>query len=262
MISALYYINLDRRPDRNQVMQENLNRAEVPTDLIHRFPAIDAEDFEKTDDVFFKNGSKPWDVKSFKAGAQRRVKEFGWNHYLFRSKASCWMSHLSVYRLASQHHPEEWTIICEDDIHFRYDYKRFLKLAQKTINKFPDAKIISMCSKKWQKHKMVNRLAYWNQDKRDAHVFVGGTDCYMIKNRAARELMEIADPFRSDVEKPSLDGHLYRHVVEMAKMDARAIVKKYWALTWGFKAELGEIDSDVRMAPNHRTVLDYHHKGK
>ena len=256
MISSLYYINLKRRPDRNEVMQKNLSLAKVPNHLITRFEAIDGPAYASTDSVFLENGIPAWNRRNFKEKPKQAIITYGWNHDLYKAKAACWASHMLIYRIAGQGDPNQWTIVCEDDIRFSYSFRKLVKLAQKTAHQFPSCDIISLCSKKWQKYKLRNRFARWSQAQKDKLLFKGGTDCYMVKNSAASRLLDICDPSGSSTIVPSIDGHLHHQLVECRSMEGRAIQKKYWGWSWGYKFELGEIDSDIYPVPNHRTVLD------
>ena len=51
MIEQILYLNLDRRPDRNEWFLENMEAAGVPMELVERVPAKDWRDYDSVEDI-------------------------------------------------------------------------------------------------------------------------------------------------------------------------------------------------------------------
>lgn len=56
-IDAIYYINLDKRPDRNEHFLNECNKARIPMSKMKRFSGLDGDtySFQKDDLSLFKN---------------------------------------------------------------------------------------------------------------------------------------------------------------------------------------------------------------
>ena len=100
-LDMIYYINLDRRMDRNNHMLEQFKKHNIPSNLIKRFTAIDADtyEFKDTELALFKNAdfmNKPYAKKIM--GNQ--------------------LSHLSIYKdMLSKNYKR--ILILQDDVVFR-----------------------------------------------------------------------------------------------------------------------------------------------
>ena len=63
-IEQIYYINLDRRPDRKAYFLTNMESAGVPMELVKRMPAKDWRDYDSVKDtlnqMYREDGFAPW----------------------------------------------------------------------------------------------------------------------------------------------------------------------------------------------------------
>ena len=54
MIQEILYLNLDRRPDRNEWFLTHMEKAGVPMEIVKRIPAKDWKDYESVSDTLIQ----------------------------------------------------------------------------------------------------------------------------------------------------------------------------------------------------------------
>ena len=123
-IDKMYYINLNRRPDRNEHFLNECNKANIPKDKIARFEALDGTTYQ-----FNENETNLFNRVDFK-GAPYEKKIMG-NQ----------MSHFYILKEMIEKN-YEYIIIFQDDVIFR---NNFLDYLTKVMDSIPDnAEIINI----------------------------------------------------------------------------------------------------------------------
>ncbi len=123
-VDKLYYINLKRRPDRNEHFINECKKANIPNHKIKRFEALDGliYDFEEEEIEMFKNvdyRGKPFEKKIM--GNQ--------------------LSHYNILKEMVEKR-YNYIIICQDDVIFR---DNFLTYLNRVMNSLPqDAEIVNI----------------------------------------------------------------------------------------------------------------------
>ncbi len=123
-IDKLYYINLDKRPDRNKNFLTECNKAGIPSTIIQRFSALDGDTypFQKNDLDLFKHSTYK--------GERYEKKIIGnqLSHY-FILKEMCEKKY-------------NYILICQDDTVFKSD---FISHFEKVLKNIPDdAEIVNI----------------------------------------------------------------------------------------------------------------------
>jgi GR25 family glycosyltransferase involved in LPS biosynthesis len=123
-IDKLYYINLDKRPDRNEHFINECNNASIPSHKIKRFSAFDGNtyEFDEDDIALFQRvdyKGKPFEKKII--GNQLS------HYYILKEMVE------KKYK---------YILICQDDVIFR---NNFMFQLEKVMNNIPrDAEIINI----------------------------------------------------------------------------------------------------------------------
>jgi GR25 family glycosyltransferase involved in LPS biosynthesis len=123
-IDKLYYINLDKRPDRNEHFINECNKASIPSHKIKRFSGFDGNtyEFDEDDIALFQRvdyRGKPFEKKII--GNQ--------------------LSHYYILKEMVEKR-YNYIIICQDDVIFR---NNFMSQLDKVMNNIPsDAEIINI----------------------------------------------------------------------------------------------------------------------
>lgn len=123
-LDRIYYINLDRRPDRNQHFLRQCEKAHVNMDLIERFRAVDGTTLQTTPEIetMFQNSN-------------------------FKNKKNCKKlmgNQLSHYRILQDmiRKNYKYILILQDDVVFKNNFNHYL---QKVLNSLPsDAEIVNV----------------------------------------------------------------------------------------------------------------------
>jgi GR25 family glycosyltransferase involved in LPS biosynthesis len=143
-IDKLYYINLQRRTDRNEHFLNECNKAEIPSNKIKRFEAIDGmtHEFEEEDLVLFKNvdyRGKPFEKKIM--GNQ--------------------ISHYNILKEMVEKR-YNYIIICQDDVIFK---DNFLLYLNRVMNSIPfNAEIINIG---FHKYAAYQYFVAWDLENKD-----------------------------------------------------------------------------------------------
>ena len=123
-VDKLYYINLKRRPDRNENFLNECVKANIPEDKITRFEAFDGltHEFKNEDVMLFKNVD--YKGKSF----EKKIMGNQLSHYyILKEMVEKRYNHI---------------IICQDDVIFR---DNFLTYLNRVMNSIPqDAEIVNI----------------------------------------------------------------------------------------------------------------------
>ena len=123
-IDKLYYINLAKRPDRNEHFLNECKKAGIPSDLIQRFSGFDGDTypFDKDDLELFKNVSY--------IGEKFEKKVIGnqlSHYYILKEMVAKQYNHI---------------LICQDDVLFKSD---FIAHFEKLMKHIPDdAEIVNI----------------------------------------------------------------------------------------------------------------------
>jgi len=122
MVDAMYYINLDKRPDRNEHFLHECNKARIPPNKVKRFSGFDGDtySFQEKDLALFKNADF--------IGLYNEKKLMG--------------NQLSHYFILKEMVEKKYNsiVIFQDDVLFRHD---FMFQLNKVISHLPeDAEII------------------------------------------------------------------------------------------------------------------------
>jgi GR25 family glycosyltransferase involved in LPS biosynthesis len=128
-IDKIYYINLNRRQDRNENFLNECNKANLPTDKIVRFEAIDGKiyHFNETENNLFNN-------VDFKNNTFD-------NPYTIGSLKGNQLSHYYILKNMVEKN-YDYIIICQDDVIFRNNFTNYLT---KVMDSIPaDAEIINV----------------------------------------------------------------------------------------------------------------------
>jgi GR25 family glycosyltransferase involved in LPS biosynthesis len=123
-VDKLYYINLKRRPDRNENFLNECVKANIPEDKITRFEAFDGltHEFKEEDVILFKNVD--YKGKSF----EKKIMGNQLSHYYILNE------------MVEKNY--NYIIICQDDVIFR---NNFLTYLNDVMNSIPqDAEIINI----------------------------------------------------------------------------------------------------------------------
>lgn len=122
MIDAMYYINLDKRPDRNEHFLNECNKARIPMSKLKRFSGLDGDTyaFQEDDLALFKNADF--------IGLYNEKKLMG--------------NQLSHYFILKEMVEKKYNsiVIFQDDVVFRHDFMFQLNKVMKNLP--DDAEII------------------------------------------------------------------------------------------------------------------------
>lgn len=123
-LDRIYYINLDRRPDRNQHFLRQCEKAHVNMDLVKRFQAVDGTTLQITPEIetMFQNS----DFKH-----KKNCKKLMGNQ----------LSHFRILQDMIQNN-YEYILVLQDDVVFKHNFNHYL---QKVLNSLPpDAEIVNI----------------------------------------------------------------------------------------------------------------------
>jgi len=124
MIDKVYYINLDKRPDRNAHFLKECAKARIPSNLIQRFSGLDGDTypFDKDDLELFKDTSY--------AGYLCEKKVIG-NQ----------LSHCSILKDMVE---KEYNhiLVCQDDVVFKPNFMNYFKKVMENIP--DDAEVVNI----------------------------------------------------------------------------------------------------------------------
>jgi GR25 family glycosyltransferase involved in LPS biosynthesis len=139
MIDKLYYINLDKRPDRKDHFLNECTKAGIPSNIIQRFSGFDGDTypFDKEDLELFKHANY--------IGEEYEKKVIG-NQ----------LSHYSILKEMVKNQYDS-ILICQDDVVFKADFITHFKKLMKDIP--DDAEIVNIG---FYEHLMYGESIPWN----------------------------------------------------------------------------------------------------
>lgn len=179
MITKIYYINLDKRPERNLHTINEIKKINITN--VERVSAIDGS---KLDIINLSDNLITSDGKS---DALDKTK--GLYYILTRGATGCALSHLSVYnKIIEEMSDNDYILILEDDIYIDNDINSKLNYY---INKIPKYDILFLGY-----HEHANSIEY------DVYGIPGqlwGLFGYIINKKAAIEIKKIF-PLRHQID--------------------------------------------------------------
>lgn len=181
-INRVVFINLSRRPDREQATRDSLLRAGV--NGFSRFDAIDGLEHESVGTMLDRVG-----MRLSRKFLDNRP-DFDPFSPRFRAKAGCWLSHYLV--IASIRDPSGWTLVLEDDIRVDYSWGVLSNRLWHTLAAFPDADVVVVSQRKGMAVDGSRR----------------GADGYLVRNRSAEKLRKLLRTDCEDIESLALDDRL------------------------------------------------------
>lgn len=143
-ISKIYYINLDRRPDRHEHFLKQCHDNNIEYDKIVRFKALDGNTYVFSHEE--KNMFTNVDYRT--CDFSKRIMGNQLSHYYI------------LKEMIEKNY--NYIIVFQDDIQFRNDFKKEL---EKVIHNIPDnAEIINIAFHKFASY---NQFVPWNLNQRD-----------------------------------------------------------------------------------------------
>jgi GR25 family glycosyltransferase involved in LPS biosynthesis len=142
-ISMMYYINLDRRPNRNEHFFNQCIYANIPFSKIKRYQAIDGSTYQFTEEQ--KAMFKKVDYK---------------NHSYEKNIMGNQLSHYNIL-LEMIEKEYEYILICQDDVIFRKDFNKELNIVMADVP--VDAEIINIGFHKFAAY---NQFIPWDLNQR------------------------------------------------------------------------------------------------
>ena len=103
------YINLDRRPDRREAIEQNLKEMGVPESKIERFPAVDRDDFDSPHEIiaYARSLGHEHFKKSLETGKQLKYLAYNLSYYM------------ALCHIDNQH---DWVLLMDDDYFLTESY--------------------------------------------------------------------------------------------------------------------------------------------
>lgn len=108
-VDEIWLINLDRRPDRLEAMQQQLSR--LPCRQIHRLSAVDGRQLSDQDIASMVHPTAQYSLQS---------NERTYHEELTQGAVGCYLSHLKLWDYAIKHNKK--LLILEDDVLFGDDF--------------------------------------------------------------------------------------------------------------------------------------------
>lgn len=169
----MHVINLDRRPDRLAGFRTRLAEALGPTsvDRCERFSAVDGDDLQLTDEIshLFRASESP----------------------LRRHQTACSLSHLALW-WETANGDGRTSLIFEDDAYFEPGFKTRLVEVCGWLHEHPnEADLIFLGQTLWV-HSQPLMAARQRVEHVGAQPRMGGMFAYMITQRGARRLLDVA----------------------------------------------------------------------
>jgi len=192
MISKIYYINLDRRPDRNAHVKNEISKLNY-NGPVERIVAVDGNTLnirELPDSLITVEGKK--DALDNKKGL-----------YLVLTPGSvgCALSHLKTYnKIIEDLKDDEYALILEDDIYIK-EPEHFLDKLNKTTSIMPPFDILFLGYS--------NTETYVNYDAYRKPMKLWGLFGYLINKKAAIQLKKVFPlRYQIDTEMPKIFKNL------------------------------------------------------
>jgi GR25 family glycosyltransferase involved in LPS biosynthesis len=190
MINKIYYINLDRRPERNEHTLKEISKINYNCP-VERISAVDG----KTLDI--KNLSNKFITNEGINNALNPTK--GVYHLLSSGSIGCALSHLNVYdKIIEEMSDDEYALILEDDIYVTPEFNTKLN---ENINKMPKFDILFLGY-----HIYINSVQYNTYGVPNK---LWGLFSYIINKKAALEIKKIFPlRYQIDTEMPRIFKNL------------------------------------------------------
>ena len=189
MFSKIFYINLDRRPDRKQNIIDELSQIKY-TGPIERITAVDGRGFTKE--------NMPKNLFTPEAINNAFDKTKGLYYVMTKGAAGCAMSHHNIYqKIIKESNNTEKTLILEDDVKITDNFIPKLNGYLRTI---PDYDILF--------------LGYHLQTTKSPEIFnpvekIWGLFGYIINKKAAIQILSIFPlKYQIDSEMPKIFKNL------------------------------------------------------
>lgn len=190
MITKIYYINLDRRPERNEHTLKEINKLKYNCP-IERISAVDGKKID------IPNLSTKLITTD---GIQNALHPTKGAYYLLSSGSiGCALSHLTIYdKIIEEMSDDNYALILEDDIHVKSEFNEKLN---KNINKLPKFDILFLGY-----HEYTNSVEY---DIYGVPNKLWGLFSYIINKKAALEIKKIFPlRYQIDTEMPKIFKNL------------------------------------------------------
>ena len=186
VINNIWYINLDRRQDRNIKTIGELSKAQVP--YFNKYSAVDARVYPSASAVSICNGG---------GCINDRIKNKPGNEWIIednlrvKAKTACTMSHFHLWKRAAMY-DNGWVLVFEDDFRCNYVFSTFLKNFEECLNTNPDADMVIFSNRCYISGKQSN----------------AGTDGYALKVECAKRMWKYNEPnSKMYCDEYSLDNH-------------------------------------------------------
>jgi len=189
MIKKIYYINLDKRPDRNKHTLNEIKKLNINN--VERITAIDGKSLD------IMNISNDLITTEGKEDALDNTKGL---YYIFtRGAIGCALSHLLIYnKVIDELQDDEYALILEDDIYIDNDITNKLKYY---INKIPKFDILFLGY-----HNHADAIEYDVYGKPGK---IWGLFGYIINKKAASEIKKVYPlRYQIDTEMPKIFKNL------------------------------------------------------
>ena len=192
MISKIYYINLDRRPDRNEHINNELKKINFEGPI----ERIDAIDGRKTN-----IGNLPNALITDEGKYDAQDKNKGMYYILTPGAVGCALSHLKTYnKIIEEMKNDEHALILEDDITINND---FMNQLNNYVNKIPQFDIL-----------FLGYHMHANSEEKKEEIYgkpgkIWGLFGYIINKKAAIEIKKVFPlRYQIDTEMPKIFNNL------------------------------------------------------
>jgi len=172
MFNKIIYINLNKRPERNNNIIKELNKHKLFN--FERFPAIDGSQ------INYNNLSK--NIISQNAINDALNKNAGLYSIMTKGGIGCALSHYLIYNKIINYNSFDYYLIIEDDIEFNDNFLNKLNIYLKELQNY-DILYLG-----YHSYKSTNKTNLKYFDKPE---YIFGTYGYIINKKAALELLKV-----------------------------------------------------------------------
>jgi GR25 family glycosyltransferase involved in LPS biosynthesis len=192
MINKIYYINLDRRPERNIYIQKQINNIKY-NGPIERISAIDGKliNIDDIPDNIITTSARN-DIINIHQGVYR---------YLTYGALGCALSHLIIYnKVIKELNDTDYVLILEDDVTIK---NNFLNILKDHINTIPNFDMLYLG---YHQYSVKNEF---DDNIVGIPETIYGTFGYIINKKAALELIKLFPlDYQIDTEIPKVFDNL------------------------------------------------------